>query len=48
VFTLVAFLEQRYGIQVSDDELDWQTFATIDGIAGLVESKLVVRGGELK
>jgi acyl carrier protein len=41
VFELVAFLEQRFGIQVADEELDWKSFETVEAIARLVESKLM-------
>ncbi len=40
VFTLVAFIEHRFGIEVSDDELQWNTFESVDAITRLVESKL--------
>jgi acyl carrier protein len=40
VFSLVAFLEARYGIAIGDHELVWKTFESVDGIARLVESKL--------
>ncbi len=39
VFTLIAFLEHRYGIEVGDDELGWQHFESVDAITRLVESK---------
>ncbi len=36
---LVMFMEERFGIVVEDDELDEETFATVQSIASLVESK---------
>ncbi|MGB3683472.1 MAG: acyl carrier protein [Rubrobacteraceae bacterium] len=36
---LVMFMEDRFGIVVEDDELDEETFATVQSIANLVESK---------
>ena len=36
---LVMFMEDRFGITVEDDELDEETFATVQSIAALVESK---------
>lgn len=36
---LVMFMEDRFGIVVEDDELDEETFATVQSIASLVESK---------
>lgn len=45
VFELVAFIEDRFGIEITDAELRWTTFETIDAITGLVESKLAARSG---
>jgi acyl carrier protein len=39
VFTLIAFLEQRFDIEVRDDELQWKYFESVDAIARLVEAK---------
>lgn len=36
---LVMFMEDRFGIIVEDDELDEETFATVQSIATLVENK---------
>ena len=41
VFTLVAFLEQRFGIEVADEELQWKYFESVDAITRLVQSKRV-------
>jgi acyl carrier protein len=38
--TLVAVLEERYGVTVPDDALDLENFRTVDGIVALVESLL--------
>lgn len=43
VFTLVAFLEQQFGIEVADEELRWKNFESIDAITRLVESKRDIR-----
>jgi acyl carrier protein len=42
VFTLVAFLEQHFGIQIRDEELVWKNFESVAAIAQLMESKLAV------
>jgi len=39
VTQLVAFLEDRYGIRVSDDELTPTNFHTLSSIEGFVSSK---------
>lgn len=36
---LVMFMEDKFGIVVEDDELDEETFANVQSIASLVESK---------
>lgn len=43
VFSLVAFLEQRFQIELPDQELAWKNFETVEAITRLVESKLAVR-----
>lgn len=40
VFDLVAFLEERFAIEVPDSDLDWNNFETVEAITCLVESKL--------
>jgi acyl carrier protein len=40
VMMLVVFLEERYGIQILDDELFAENFATVDRIAAFISSKL--------
>lgn len=39
LFTLLAFLEQRFGIDVGDEEVVPENFGTIRAIARLVEEK---------
>jgi acyl carrier protein len=39
VTQLVTFLEDRYGIRVSDDELTPANFCTLESIEGFVSSK---------
>lgn len=42
-FTMVSlklYLEEQYGIKLSDDEATTQAFDTVKGIVGLVGSKL--------
>jgi acyl carrier protein len=46
VFTLVAFLEQHFRIEVPDEELAWKNFESIAAITRLVESKLATEGVE--
>ena len=39
VTQLVSFLEEHYGIRVSDDELTPANFSTLESIEGFVSSK---------
>jgi acyl carrier protein len=39
VFTIVQFLEDQFGIEVGDDDLVVENFATIDAMATMVEAK---------
>ena len=39
VFNLVSFLEEEYGVQISDEDLVPENFGTIEGIARLLDSK---------
>lgn len=39
VMELVMFIEDRFGITVGDEDIVEENFATLDYIAGLVESK---------
>lgn len=39
VFTIVQFLEEKFGIEVGDDDLVIENFATIEAMATLVEAK---------
>ncbi|MBL8741740.1 MAG: acyl carrier protein [Myxococcales bacterium] len=36
---LIAFLEERFGVVLGDDEFDPDNFETIDAIAKLIETK---------
>ncbi len=40
VLEIVTFLEQRFGLQLNDEDLVSESFDSIDAIAGLVEQKL--------
>lgn len=39
VFTIVQFLEDQFGIEVGDDDLVVENFATIDAMASMVDAK---------
>ncbi len=39
IMELVAFLEEKYGIRVSDDDLTPENFQTVDSIVGFVDRK---------
>jgi acyl carrier protein len=39
IVELVAFLEQRYGIKVDDDDLLPENFNSVDSVVAFVESK---------
>lgn len=40
VVDLLAALEQRFGLQFQDDDIDGQSFATVGSLARLIEDKL--------
>ncbi|MCW5611018.1 MAG: acyl carrier protein [Rubrivivax sp.] len=40
VVSLITALEENFGIQVDDDDLDGSTFATVGSLVDFVESKL--------
>jgi acyl carrier protein len=40
IYALVSFLEEHFGIEVEDDELVYENFATIGDISRMVGSKL--------
>ena len=44
VFELVAFLEQRFGLEIADDELEWKNFETVTAVTRFVESKMATAG----
>lgn len=39
IFTLIAFLEQQFGVQIEPDEVTLENFETIGTIADLVRRK---------
>lgn len=39
IVKLIAFLEERFGVQLGDDEFDPDNFETIAAITKLIESK---------
>lgn len=39
IVQLIAFLEEKYGIKVGDDDLDPENFRSVDTIASFVETK---------
>lgn len=41
LFELVAFVEQRFGVQVGDEEFVPQNFGTIDSILNFIDRKRV-------
>lgn len=43
IVKLIAFLEERFGVQLGDDEFDPDHFETVDAIAKLVEEKLAAK-----
>jgi acyl carrier protein len=43
ILQLVSFLEERFGIVISDEELVPDNFETINAIVGLVQSKGATR-----
>jgi acyl carrier protein len=40
VVTVIATLEDRFGIVVDDDDIDGQTFASVGSLTDFVQSKL--------
>ena len=40
IFQLVAFLEEKFGIRVADEEISQQNFLTVDGIVDFVAGRL--------
>lgn len=39
IVKLIAFIEERFGVQLGDDEFDPDNFETVDAIAKLIEGK---------
>ena len=40
IFTLVSFIEDRFGVSVDPEEVNLDNFETVDAVASLVQSKL--------
>ncbi|MGI9611190.1 MAG: acyl carrier protein [Acidimicrobiia bacterium] len=40
IFTLVSFVEDRFGVKIEPEEVSMDNFETLGTISGLVESKL--------
>lgn len=40
VFAIVEFLESEFGIEIEEDDLVVENFASIEAMAGLVEARL--------
>lgn len=41
---LITFLEERFGVELSDDEFDPDHFETLAAIKGLIERKEAAKG----
>jgi acyl carrier protein len=41
VYQLVGFLEERFGVQVTDDDIVFENFATVNDVAALVARRRV-------
>lgn len=40
IFTLIGFIEDRFGVRVAPEEVNLENFETLDAIASLVDQKL--------
>lgn len=40
IFTLIAFIEDRFGVRVAPEEVNLENFETLASISSLVERKL--------
>ncbi len=40
IFTLVSFIEDKFGVSVDPEEVNLDNFETVDAVTKLVESKL--------
>ena len=40
VFTLVSFIEDRFGVSVEAEEVSLDNFETVDAVASLVQGKM--------
>jgi acyl carrier protein len=41
IFTLIAFIEDRFGVRVAPEEVNLENFETLGAVSSLVEQKLV-------
>ena len=39
IFTLISFIEDKFGVSISPEEINLENFQTVDSITSLVESK---------
>ena len=39
VLSLVAFIEQTFGLEISGDDIDIDSFGTVDGLVSLIDAK---------
>lgn len=39
IFTLIGFIEDRFGVSVEPEEINLENFRTLDSITALVEAK---------
>jgi acyl carrier protein len=40
IFTLIAFIEDRFGVRVAPEEVNLENFETLGAVSSLVEQKL--------
>jgi acyl carrier protein len=40
IFTLVSFIEDKFGVSVDPEEVNLENFETVDAVTKLVEAKL--------
>lgn len=45
IFQLVAFLEDRFGLTIADEDVVPDNFDTINAVVSFVDAKLETRGG---
>lgn len=39
VLSLVAFIEERFALEISGDDIDMESFGTVDGLVAIVTAK---------